>query len=284
MLVRVPASTSNIGAGFDCLGLALDLWLEARLAQGGAPPLYTGTLEGFDPAEDVIAQLIGPLESHGLHLAVHSEIPVSRGLGSSAAAVVAGLALKRLLEKEPIDREALFHETARREGHPDNAGPAVFGGLVLSTGEPTQLTISNDLGIALAVPESGVDTREARAMLPRELPREVAIQQASSAAALLLGLTTGNGALIGFGMDDQIAAPRRKGLISGFDDAVAAGREAGAYGVTISGAGSTLVAVTPRDLTGAVAEAMASALTAHGNAAEPMTPAVTERGMELEPR
>lgn len=279
--VRVPASTSNLGAGFDCLGLALDLWLEARVVPGKGSPIYTGALDGFDRADDVTARLVGPLEERDMHLEVQSDIPVGRGLGSSAAAIVAGIALRHLVAGEPISRDALFREAVEHEGHPDNAGPAVFGGLVLSAHRPEAVQVHEALGIALAVPESVVDTKEARAMLPQDFPRDVAILQASSAASLLLGLTTGNGALVGFGMDDHIAAPYRKRLIPGFDAAVEAGRAAGAYGVTISGSGSTLVAVTPREKTRAVADAMAQALATHGNPARPLTPEVSKDGLTV---
>jgi homoserine kinase len=277
--VRVPASASNLGAGFDCLGLALDVWLEAWIADGEGPNRYSGTLEGFDPADDLVREIVGPLQ--GRHLEVHSEIPVGRGLGSSAAAIVAGIALRRLRDGQPIDRDAIFRETVEWEGHPDNAGPAVFGGLVLSAHRPEPVHVSDALGIALAVPDSAVDTREARAMLPADFPREIAILQASSAASLVLGLTSGNGGLVGFGMDDHIAAPFRKRLIAGFDAAVEAGRAAGAFGVTISGSGSALVAIAERERTEAVAAAMADAFAAHGNPARPLTPAVSGKGFAI---
>lgn len=282
MRVRVPGSTSNLGAGFDCLGLALDLWLEVRVAQGAGPPTYTGTLEGFDATHDLVARTVGDLSSRNAHVEVDSEIPVCRGLGASAAAIVAGLALRSVLDGHEVDRDAIFREAFEREGHPDNAGPAVYGGLILSAHRPESLVVSDDLGIALAIPESSVSTQEARAMLPEDFPRDIAILQASSAASLLLGLTTGNGALVGFGMDDHIAAPYRKTLIQGFDAAVEAGKGAGAYGVTISGSGSTLVAVTPRDSARAVAEAMAQAFTENGNPAQPLTPAVSANGLTVE--
>lgn len=277
--VRVPASTSNLGAGFDCLGLALDLWLEAGLADGDGPNRYSGTLDGFDPADDLVREIVGQLRDR--HLEVHSEIPVGRGLGSSAAAIVAGIAIRRLCDGQPIDRDAIFRETVEREGHPDNAGPAVFGGLVLSAHRPEPVPVSDALGIALAVPESAVDTKEARAMLPADFPREIAILQASSAASLVLGLTSGNGALVGFGMDDHIAAPFRKQLIPGFDAAVEAGRTAGAFGVTISGSGSALVAIAERGRTEAVAAAMAAAFTKHGNPARALAPAVSGKGLQV---
>ena len=276
--VRVPASTSNLGAGFDCLGLALDLWLEACLAEGDGATVYGGTLEGITSEEDFLASALGGVIPSGLRLEVQSSIPVSRGLGSSAAARVAGLVLARLVQGLPIDRDAIFHSAQMLEGHPDNAGPAVYGGLVLSAGRPTKLRLHESLGIALALPNQQMSTQAARAMLPTQMSREETIAQASRSAALLLGLTLGDGDLIRYGMDDRIAVPQRKLLVTGYDAAVRAGIEAGAFHVTLSGAGSGLVAVAARDSTSDIAQAMAGALGSEGNAAVPITPAVVEDG------
>ena len=278
--VRVPGSTSNLGAGFDCLGLALDLWLEARLEPGEGPPCYGGTLAGIDPAADLVHRM---LEEHdalqGHRLIVESAIPVSKGLGSSAAAIVAGLALARLALGDPFDRDAIFRGAAQEEGHPDNAGPAVFGGLVLAAHRPTRLTLHRDLAVALAIPDRTIETKMARDLLPLELPRETAVGQAARSAALVLGLTWGDPDLIDFGMDDRIAVPHRRHLIPGYDAAVAAALDAGAYGVTISGAGSALVAITARADAGPVSAAMATALSRAGNPAAPRAVAVATEGL-----
>lgn len=271
--VRVPASTSNLGAGFDCLGLALDLWLEARLEDGRGEPVYQGTLAELDPDEDLIASILLERDLlRGKRLVVTSNIPVGRGLGSSAAATVAAYALAGL------DQEEIYHEAAAREGHPDNVGPAVYGGLVLAAHKPTRLTLHRSIGIALAVPELIVPTRLARERLPIEVPRAIVTQQAQRAAALVHGLVHGDADLVDYGMDDRLAVPARKDLIPGFDAAVAAGLDAGGWGVTISGAGSTLVAVTDAAIADSVAEAMAEALTAAGTVAIPMAPGIAETG------
>lgn len=267
--VRVPASTSNLGAGFDCLGLALDLWLQAELRSGDGDPEYGGTLAGLTPETDLV---YGVLETRGLldgrRLRLHSDIPIGRGLGSSGAAAVAAFALAGL------ERDAVFREAAQLEGHPDNVGPAVYGGLVLAAHKPVKLVLHPSLGTALAIPEAGVSTKQARAVIPPEVPKDIVVQQAARAAALVQGLVTGDADLIDYGMEDRLAVPHRKDLIPGFDAAVEAGLDAGAYGVTISGAGSALVAVTDRALAGEVADAVARALTDAGNPARPLAPAV----------
>jgi homoserine kinase len=277
--VRVPASTSNLGAGFDCLGLALDLWLEARLVEGEGDPEYLGTVEGVAPVDDIVLRILKKGIPPGRRLQLRSKIPLARGLGSSAAAAVAGTALAQLLAVNAFDRDAVYEAAVALEGHPDNAGAATYGGFVLAAPRPARMALSERLGIALAVPDTPIDTKAARSILPAQISREATIAQAGRAAALVLGLMNAEGDLIGFGMDDQIAVPHRKQLIPGFDAAVAAGRSTGAYGVTISGSGSALVAITPNEQAEAVAQAMADALSAAGNPAAPYNPAVSPQGL-----
>ncbi|MEX0692300.1 MAG: homoserine kinase [Gemmatimonadales bacterium] len=265
----MSASTSNLGAGFDCLGLALDLWLEATLEPGRGEPEYGGTLAELDPNQDLMVAILSELgQIKGRRLRVTSQIPVGRGLGSSAAATVAALRLAGLTSDD------LYREAVVREGHPDNVGPAIYGGLVLAAHKPTRLPLHRSIGVALAVPELIVATRTARERLPLEVPRAIVVQQAQRAAALVHGLVHGDADLVDYGMDDRLAVPVRKDLIPGYDDAVAAGLDSGAWGVTISGAGSTVLAITDVAIADGVAEAMAEALTRAGTLAMPMAPGV----------
>jgi homoserine kinase len=278
--VRVPASTSNLGAGFDCLGLALDLWLEARLLEGSGEPIYRGTLSGLRADQDITLRLLraAGLVS-GWRLEVDSAISVGKGLGSSGAAVVAGLALAQLAREGQLDYARLLELATAEEGHPDNVGPAIYGGLFLAGRPGGWLAVHASLAPAFGVPERTIDTHEARRVLPRQVPRDVAIAQATGAASLVLGLIEGDPELIARGMEDHLAVPHRKGLIPGFDAAVAAGREAGAYGVTISGAGSALLGIGPKGAAPDIARAVAEALTRAGNPATPLTPGIAERGL-----
>jgi homoserine kinase len=279
--IRVPGSTSNLGAGFDCLGLALDLWLEARIVEGRGPGRFTGAVAELSPEHDFVSEILGDVLPEDHHLELHSDIPLARGLGSSAAASVAGIALREALRHREPDRDRVFRTAADREGHPDNAAPSVYGGLVLSAPAPTRLEIHSKFAVALAVPSTTIDTKEARKILPDSLPRRDAVAQAAGAAALVYGLTSGDSDLVRRGFEDRIAAPHRTKLIDGYAQAADAGLHAGAHGVTISGSGPTVLAITPTNLATPVANAMAEALTAAGNSAQAMTPSVNAGGYEL---
>ena len=279
--IRVPGSTSNLGAGFDCVGLALDLWLEARIVLGPGPGRFTGAVAEISPEHEIVSEILGDALPENHRLELHSDIPIGKGLGSSAAAAVAGIALRESLRHREPDRDRVFQNAADREGHPDNAAPSVYGGLVLSSPDPMRLKIGARFAVALALPHGTIDTKEAREILPDSLPRGDAVAQAAGAAALVYGLTAGDADLVRRGFEDRIATPHRAKLIAGYSAAVDAGLHAGAFGATISGSGPAILAITTPDLAPSVANAMAEALTAAGNPAEPMTPKVNETGYQL---
>lgn len=275
--VRVPGSTSNLGAGFDCVGLAVQRYLDAVYEPGPAPLRLerTGTLAAIDGADEddlLLRAFRDRLAGHGVAqpggtLRARSEIPLARGLGSSSAATVAGLALAdRAAGADPTDRAALLVDAARREGHPDNAAPALFGGLVAvvpgAGGRPRALEspLSADVGLAYAAPGVEVSTARAREALPREVAHDVAVRTASRLVALLHGLAHADAEAIRVGFDDELHVPYRLPLIPGAVAAMRAGRDAGAWAVTISGAGSGLIAACSPDDAPAVADAMADAL------------------------
>jgi homoserine kinase len=277
--VRVSASTSNLGPGFDVVGLALDLGLEvdARRAgerarvvhrEGEARAWPQGEddllLQGFERA---FRELGG---SGGVELAARSEIPVGRGLGSSAAAVVAGLLLGAHFAPRAVPRETLLGWAIELEGHPDNAAPALFGGLQLTcprAGAPPRavaLELHPELGFALAWPDAQLETAFARTLLPREVPLAQASDTARRLALVLEGLRRGDPELLGAGEVEHLHVPHRLPHIQGGAQALAAARAAGAHLATISGSGSALFAVTRRDDAERVARAMGEAFRAAG--------------------
>ena len=206
---------------------------------------------------------------------VTSTIPVARGLGASAAALVAGAFLARGSLELDLTDEAIATLCAREEGHPDNAAPAVFGGAVL--GIPAadhsgyhfaSVSIHRMIALVFAVPETEVLTSEARAVLPKSIPYSTAVTAVAKAAALIEGLQLGNEQFLRFALDDVLHVPFRRHLIPGFESVVAAAVRAGAVGATISGAGSTVMAIASPATAPQVGGAMQAAWKADGQTAE----------------
>jgi homoserine kinase len=209
----------------------------------------------------------------GLALAAHSDIPVARGLGSSAAATVAGAAAATALLELKLDPSLLAELCSELEGHPDNVAPAVFGGanLVLREREGlvlTSLPMHPSLALVFAVPDFTVETKRARAALPATLPHSDAVRAAAKSAALVHGLAHADARLLAAGLDDVLHVPFRRALVPGYDEVTSAARQAGAPGATLSGSGPTIVAVVALDRARVVGDAMVRAWEARGIAAE----------------
>lgn len=268
--VRVPCSTSNLGAGFDTLGLALDRYLRVDFTpgDGGLHISRTGTLSRLqgDSGDDLLvwsfsAVMTAAGAELGGELRMHSGIPVARGLGSSAAALVAGHELARaVLGLDPTPVEA-FRAAALREGHGDNAAPCAFGGLQAVVPGPSgpraiPLELSTQLGFAYAAPSARVSTAAARAALPKHVGHEVATASLGRLTALLRGLANADPELIRTGFEDALHVPYRLPLIPGATEAMGAAHDAGAWAVTISGSGSGLIAACAPETADEVAKAM----------------------------
>jgi len=279
--VRVPATSANLGAGFDCIGIAVDRWLSASVEAddkvSSDHPAITIRREG------TLASLTGLAEEdllyvgfaaacdagqHGapsrLVFSAGSEIPVARGLGSSSAALVAGARLADAALSLELGDTAIAELCSGIEGHPDNVAPAVFGGAIL--GVPTdsmkrrwnfaQLSVDPGLAFVFVIPPYTVDTAIARALLPSVIGHEIGVRAAAKSAALVEGLRTGNRILLKVALDDVLHVPHRAHLVPGFADLHEAACKAGAYGLTLSGSGPTLVAIAPQEVAGRVADAI----------------------------
>ena len=285
-MVRVPGSTANLGAGFDCVGAAVDRCLTASVVAQPEPDATTviqrgGALAGLDvtPDDDWIViglraacKAAGREAPRALRIRVSSNIPVARGLGSSAAAVVAGAVAATGICGFSLTDAQLLDVFAGVEGHPDNVAAAIHGGFVLvvpdAPARVVPLTVARGLSLVFAVPDFEVTTRDARAVLPRELPHRTAARAAALSAALVHGLATGDGDTLRLALDDVLHVPYRRSLVLGYDDVCSAAVGAGALGATLSGSGSTLAAVVPERQAPGVAEAMRSAWRHHGVEAE----------------
>jgi homoserine kinase len=195
-----------------------------------------------------------------------SEIPVGRGLGSSGAAIAAGLLLGRAAAESDAAREALAGWGVELEGHPDNVAAALIGGCTLTVpleGQTPRIVrqpVHASLGFSVAWPHASLETGFARSLLPERVARRDAVENARRLALLLEGLRTGDAELIALGGEDRLHVPHRLPHVPGGSRALRAARDAGAWLATISGAGSALFAISPRDRRAAVAEAMRAEL------------------------
>ncbi|MBK92651.1 MAG: homoserine kinase [Gemmatimonadetes bacterium] len=292
--VRVPCSTSNLGAGFDTLGLALDRFLDVSFtpdSSGSLRVVREGTLRTLPEDEtDIVAEIlksrVAGVSVSGV-LKMHSDIPVGRGLGASAAARVAGHDLALAVRGLPRNDGATFDSAYREEGHGDNAAPSMFGGLraVAETEDGPMvmsLPLSSQVGFAYAAPSVGVSTDEARRQLPKSVSHGLATASLGRLVALLQGLAEGDADLIRIGAQDELHVPYRMALIPRASSVISAGIDAGAWAVTVSGAGSGLIAMCDQSDAEGVAEAMHQAFDEGSGDPEcfgfSLSP--TERGLE----
>ena len=275
--VRVPGSTSNLGSGYDTIGLALERYLDATFEPDDTGELKVergGTLaglEGPDLVADTFARQLrqAKVRPQGV-IRLDSNIPVARGLGTSAAALLAGYDLSRAARELPRDDDAAFDVALRHEGHGDNTAPSLFGGLRAVVRTPDGpvvmgLSLSDDVGFAYAAPAAGVSTAEARALLPKHVPHKVAAASLGRIVALIRGLAEANPELLRIGVKDELHVPHRLPLIPSVMSAISAGVDAGAWAVTVSGAGSGLIAFCEPGLAAEVASAMHEVFDAETN-------------------
>jgi homoserine kinase len=271
--VRVPATSANLGPGFDALGLALALHNEVTAEEaGGVTVRIEG--EGADrltrSADNVVVRGVrlayeaAGRPFKGCALTCLNRIPTSRGLGSSAAAWVGGLVAGNALLGAPLSRNALLTLATRAEGHPDNVAAAIFGGLTVSCAtadkiEAIALPVPRELSWVVLIPVVTSSTAEARALLPGTVPREDAVFNVQRVALLLASLQAGRPEALATALEDRLHQPYRLKLFPWLPEVAAAARGAGALGCVLSGAGPALLAVVAGD-GGGTARAMEAAL------------------------
>lgn len=292
--LRVPATTANLGPGFDCLGLALDIWNEVifKLDGEGINVQIEGEGANHLPRDErnlilrAAARLYeraGVSFPKGIQLHCRNAIPTSSGLGSSASAVIAGLCAARKLLDSPISDIELLALAAEFEGHADNAAACLLGGLVIvikaKEGWIAEKVPMQPLKAVIVLPEIKLSTRQARAALPKNISRKDAVANIGRTALLVHALREGRKGLLKQAMYDSLHQPYRLKLIPGAKEALKAAYNTGAYGVALSGAGPSLIAFGDENLE-AIGQAMQGAFTKKGISSKIYITASTASGIE----
>ncbi len=249
--VRVPATSANLGPGFDCLGMALDLWATVTLTESapeGEQPLSNMALNAAR-AVFAAAELEPPA---GYSVTYDGSIPIARGLGASAVARVGGVLAANVLAGDPFDRDHLLLLAADLEGHADNAAPALFGGLQVVVRERQRLAriavpLPERLQAVLLVPELRMATQKSRKLLPQSLSRADAVRNASRTALLVAALGQSRFDLLDEATKDRLHQPARAKLFPAMYAIFDAARSAGAHCAYLSGGGSTICALCTQD-------------------------------------
>jgi len=280
---RVPAGTSNLGAGFDTLGLALEIYLRVRIEPASKTEIVA---LGVDSAEIPttsdnlilrVANRVAALRDRELppfRITIANEIPLMRGLGSSAAAIIAGITCYELAMQETLTEREIFKYAFEFESHPDNLSPALRGGLVAACQSSDSEVFIANLSVApgvksvIVVPEFEVSTQKARSVLPQSYTRKDAVYNIQRSALIVGALTTGNWPLLQEAMNDRVHQPYRASLIPGFEEILAL-RMPGMFGLALSGAGPTIFALADPAKADAVGWEITGVFEKHGVKALP---------------
>ena len=260
VVVRVPGTSANCGSGFDCIGLAATIYNDLDLtlledekliiesAGEGADLIPTDEKNIVWKSAKLVLDRAGKSERFkGAIIRMNNHVPISRGLGSSAAAIVAGLFAANEIIGRPFSKNDILRFATEIEGHPDNVAPAIFGGFTVSVVDKGHVqTFSflpkNKLKLIVAVPDFPLSTRTARQVLPKTVPMKDAIFNISRAAMLIAALIKGKDNFLMNAFDDALHQPYRKNLVPGMSEVFDAAKNAGALGVALSGAGPCLIA------------------------------------------
>ena len=281
-IARIPASTTNLGPGFDVLGLALQLYstVELEETESGKEVFVSGIDADKIPsapenislqAAELIFKRSGN-ELKGLRLVLTNGIPAIRGLGGSGTAILGGLLTANLLCGEPFSRSELLNFACEIDGHPDNVAASLLGSLVVSAVDAdvvhtVKLDCNANLHVVVAIPDFPLSTKEARQVLPKSVEFNDAVFNVSRSSLLVAAIAAGNFRMLSKAMDDRLHQPYRIPLIPGFDEIAEAATQAGALSVALSGAGPTIAAYCTTAMH-EVAENMSQAFIRHQVACE----------------
>ncbi|HEY4390102.1 MAG TPA: homoserine kinase [Paenibacillus sp.] len=255
--VQVPASTANLGPGFDTLGMALSLysWIEMKPADTTVFHLYGDNLDGlpkdksnliYTVAQSVFAEACVQIPE--LEISMYSDIPLTRGLGSSASAIVGALYAANALIGSPLPLARLFNMATALENHPDNVGASLYGGIITAVWDGTHADIlriepPQQLEVLVAIPEFHLSTSKAREVLPKQVSLGDAVYNVSHTSMLTAALAMGRLDLVSAAMRDRLHQPYRASLVPGMMQILNEATQHGALGTALSGAGPTLLAL-----------------------------------------
>lgn len=293
--VRAPATSANLGAGFDCLGLALELYMDVAVEEGpgeGLEIVATGEGSAHVPLDERNAVYQAVVRAYAragqtpgrLRLTIDSQIPLASGLGSSSAALVTGLVAGSQLCGLGLDQEEVLRQGVAVEGHPDNVAPCALGGIVIAALDGREVVWARieppgGLRAVVAIPDFPLPTPESRSVLPARVARPDAVFNAGRVGLLVAALHRGDYGLLKTGMQDRLHQPYRAALVPGLEEVLAAAAEAGALGAALSGAGPTALALVSG--TGAeVAAAMQQAWATAGMAAQTLVLGLAAEGVQ----
>ncbi|MCD1258227.1 homoserine kinase [Paenibacillus athensensis] len=297
--VKVPASTANLGPGFDALGMALDLyaWIDMAVAEETTIELIGDQMKGL-PTDKTnlvykVAQMVfdaAGVSHPELSIAMYSDIPLTRGLGSSASAIVGALAGANALIGDKLTLQELFQIATRLEKHPDNVGASLFGGLVVAfwdgeRAEYVRLEPDAHLEALVAIPAFQLSTEKARGVLPQQLSLREAVYNVGHASVLVAALATGNLGMIRHAMKDALHQPHRAALIPGMTEILEQADRHGALGAALSGAGPTMLALvdTRSDRKDELEAFLKSTFSRHGIEAKTLWLKPASAGVTTEP-
>lgn len=299
--VRVPATSANLGPGFDSLGLALDLWNETIITLAieysvqvkgeGRERISSGENNLIIRSAQRLAELVGK-RLPPFHVDCVNHIPLSSGLGSSAAAKLTGLLGANALLGKPLSKNEILDLATELEGHPDNVAPALLGGLVASMVQDGKVLAhkihlednhDSPIHITVALPDFHLSTQQARAALPEQVTLKNAVHNISRAVLVTEAFRTGNLELLGKAMTDTVHQPYRLWLIPGGREAMDAAKESGASAAAISGAGPSIIAFSAKREE-AIGEAMTRAFQGAGHTARTFQLKLSHHGAEAQIR
>ncbi|SHE47466.1 homoserine kinase [Seinonella peptonophila] len=254
--VVIPASSANLGPGFDSIGLALNRYLQLTFLPHEQLKIQVkgfGETLPIDENNLIIRVMKKAFDEHGqslptFHLSIENEIPLARGLGSSAAAIVGGLVAANHLLGNPWNQEQILHQATKWEDHPDNVGASLYGGVMIGSWDGHHVKFVQieppELDVVVAIPDATLFTKQARQVLPEFYRRNDAVLVSSRANLLTAALLTKRWELLSVAMEDYFHQPYRESLVPGLSEALMTASQEGALGVALSGAGPTILAFT----------------------------------------